>query len=203
MLELNGLSSISFIVPLSFTLSIYSESCSVVSDSLQPHGLYSLWNSPGQNTAVGSLSLLQGTVPNQGWNPGLLHCRQILYQLSHKGSPYIYTYTNIHIYNYIQFPDSSDGKQSACNVGDLDSIPGLGRSPEEGNGNPFQYSCLENSVDRGAWQAIVHRIAESDTTERLTLSLSRHPYMYVYTHIYNYTYALRHTQTYTYYNMLI
>ena len=63
-----------------------SESCSVVSDSLRPRGLYSPWNSPGQNIGVGSLSLLQGTFPTQGWNPGLLHCRQILDQLSHKGS---------------------------------------------------------------------------------------------------------------------
>ena len=61
-----------------------SESRSVVSDSLQPHGLYSPWNSPGQNTGVGSLSLLQEIVPTQGSTPGLLHCRQILYQLSHK-----------------------------------------------------------------------------------------------------------------------
>ena len=64
-----------------------SESHSVVSDSLQPHGLYSLWNSSGQNTGMGSLSLLQGIFPSQGSNPGLLHCRRILYQLSHKGSP--------------------------------------------------------------------------------------------------------------------
>jgi len=49
------------------------------------------------------------------------------------------------------FPGGSDGKASACNVGDLDSIPGSGRSPGEGNGNPLQYSCLENSMDRGAW----------------------------------------------------
>ena len=63
-----------------------SKSCSVVSDSLWPHGLYSPWNSAGQNTGVGSLSLLQGIFPTQGSNPGLLHCRQILYQLSHKGS---------------------------------------------------------------------------------------------------------------------
>ena len=48
-------------------------------------------------------------------------------------------------------PGSSDGKASACNVGDLGSIPGLGRSPGEGNGNPLQYSCLENSMDGGAW----------------------------------------------------
>ena len=64
-----------------------SESCSVVSNSLRPHGLYRPRNSPGQNTGVGSLSLLQGIFPTQGWNPGLLHCRQILYQLSHKGRP--------------------------------------------------------------------------------------------------------------------
>ena len=66
-----------------------SESHSVVSNSLRPHGLYSPWNSPGQNTGVGSLSLLQGIFPTQGSNPGLLHCRQILYQLSHKRSPII------------------------------------------------------------------------------------------------------------------
>ena len=64
-----------------------SESRSVMSNSFQPHGLYSPWNSPGQNTGVGSLSLLQGIFPIQGSNPGLPHCRRILYQLSHKGSP--------------------------------------------------------------------------------------------------------------------
>ena len=64
-----------------------SEICSVVSDSLQCHGLYSPWNSPGQHTGKGSLSLLQGIFPTQGSNPGLPHCRWILYQLSHKGSP--------------------------------------------------------------------------------------------------------------------
>ena len=60
---------------------------SVMSNSLRPHGLYSPWNSPGQNTGVGSLSLLQGIFPSQGSNPGLLHYKLILYQLSHKGSP--------------------------------------------------------------------------------------------------------------------
>ena len=53
-----------------------------MSDSLRPHGLYSPWNSPGQNNGVGSLPLLQGIFPTQGTNPGLLHCRQIIYQLS-------------------------------------------------------------------------------------------------------------------------
>ena len=62
-----------------------SESRSVVSDSLRPHGLYSPWNSPGQNTGVGSLSLFQGIFPTQGSNPGLPHYRWILYyQLSHR-----------------------------------------------------------------------------------------------------------------------
>ena len=60
---------------------------SLVSSSLQPHGLYSPWNSSGQNTGVGSLSLLQGSFPTQESNWRLLHCRQILYQLSHQGSP--------------------------------------------------------------------------------------------------------------------
>ena len=65
------------------------ESRSVVSDSWRPHGLYSLWNPPGQNTGVGSHSLLQGIFPTKGSNPGLPHCRQIFYQLSHQGSPRI------------------------------------------------------------------------------------------------------------------
>ena len=62
-------------------------------------------------------------------------------------------------------PGGSDGKVSAYNAGDLGSIPGLGRSPGEGNGNPLQYSCLENPRDQGAWWATVHEFAESDTTE--------------------------------------
>ena len=57
---------------------------------------------------------------------------------------------------YHCFPSDSDGKECACNAGDLGSIPGLGRSPSEGNGNPFQHSCLENPMGRGAWWAIVH-----------------------------------------------
>ena len=61
------------------------------------------------------------------------------------------------------FPGGSDGKASAYNAGEPGSIPGLGRSSGEGNGNPLQYSCLDNSMDREAWQATVHRIAQSRT----------------------------------------
>ena len=103
-----------------------SENLSIVSDSLRPQGLYSLWNSPGQNTGVGNLSLLQGIFPTQGSNPGLLHCRQILYQ---------------------------GGKELTCNAGDvrdMSSISGAGRSPREGKGYPLQYSCLDNPMDKGA-----------------------------------------------------
>ena len=59
------------------------------------------------------------------------------------------------------FPRSSDGKESACSAGDLASVPGWGRSPGEGNGNPLQYPCLKSPMDKGAWWAAVHGVAES------------------------------------------
>ena len=61
------------------------------------------------------------------------------------------------------FPAGSDCKESACQAGDLGLIPGSGRSPGEGNGNPLQYSCLENSMDKGAWWATVHGVTKSRT----------------------------------------
>ena len=83
------------------------------------------------------------------------------------------------------FPGGSDSKASVYNVGDPGSIPGSGRSAGEGNGNPFQYYCLENPVDRGAWQATVHGgRKESDTSERrsckfLCIILFHYIYMYM------------------------
>ena len=82
---------------------VISESHSVVSNSLWPHCLWSPWNSPDQNTGVDSLFLLQGIFPTQGSNPGLLCCGQILYQLSHKGSP--------RILEWVAYPFSSGSSQ--------------------------------------------------------------------------------------------
>ena len=78
----------------------------------------------------------------------------------------MYILTFIQFIYGLGFPDGSDGKESACNVGDPGSIPGLARSPREGNGCPFQYSRLEKSMDRRAWWATVHGVTEElDTAE--------------------------------------
>ena len=87
------------------------QSLSVMSDSLWPHGPYNPWNSPGQNTGVGSLSLLQGIFQTQESNPGLPHCRQILYQLSYKGSP--------RILEWVAYPFSSRSSRSRNRTGGL------------------------------------------------------------------------------------
>ena len=81
-----------------------------MSDSLQPHGLYSPWNSLGQNTGVGNCSLLLGIFPTQGSNPVLLHCRRILYQLSHKGNP--------RILECVAYPFSSGSTLPGMKLGD-------------------------------------------------------------------------------------
>ena len=69
---------------------------------------------------------------------------------------------------FLGFPGDSDGKEFTCSAGDLGLIPGLARSPGGGHGNPLQYSCLENPMDRGAWWATVHGVAGWDMTERLS-----------------------------------
>ena len=74
------------------------------------------------------------------------------------------------------FPGGSDRKESVCNAGDLGLMPGLGRSPGEGKGNPLQYSCLENPMHRGAWWATVHGVAKNLT------QLSTHTHTHTYTH---------------------
>ena len=145
-----------------------SESCSVLSDSLRPHGLHSLWNSPGQTTGMSSYSLLLWIFLTQELNRGLLHCRQIVYQLSYHNYSHVCTKEGLHWW-------LSD-KESSCNAedaGDVGSIPGE-RSPGEGLGNPLQYSCLENPHgQRSLAGCSPWGCKESDTTERLTLSLSR------------------------------
>ena len=112
---------------------------------------------PSEGTTESTLDQLKATI----YNPTILGHSQILQRLffflfKHKRG----------------FPGGSDGKESAWSAGDPGSIPGSGRSSRGRNGYPLQYSCLENSMDRGAWQATVHRITkESETTEQLTLLL--------------------------------
>ena len=121
----------------------WSESRSVTSDSLQLHGLYSPWNSSGQNTGVGSHFLHQGLFPTQGSNPDLLHCRQILYQLSYKGSP--------RILEWVAYPFSRDLPNPGIELGSpallADSLPTklsgkpkgyFGLLPNFGN---YEWSC--------------------------------------------------------------
>jgi len=85
-----------------------------------------------------------------------------LYKLDH--TIFVLFYLAYFIYHNVWgFPSSSAGKESTCNAGDPGLIPGLGRSPGEGNSSPFQYFCLENSMDRGAWQATVHGVTKSQT----------------------------------------
>ena len=110
------------------------ETHSVMSHSLRPHGLYSPWNSLGQNTGVGSLSLLQGIFPTQGSNPGLPHCGKILCQLSHKGSR--------RILEWVAYPFSS-GSSQPRNRNRVSCI--AGRLPTELSGKPlYIQKCVIN-----------------------------------------------------------
>ena len=114
-----------------------------MSHLLRFHELYSPWNSPGQNTGVGSLSLLQGIFPTQGLNPEA-RTQKIEFAIWRWGWWWWLQWCLSTFYDNTLckrgFPDSSVGKESACNVGDPGSIPGSGRSAGEGIGHPLQYS---------------------------------------------------------------
>ena len=84
----------------------------------------------------------------------------LLYKLSPPKIRSFCMLTHAHINVLPVFPGGSDGKVSACNMRDPGSMPGSGRSPGEGNGNPLQWSCLKNSMDRGAWWATVHGVTK-------------------------------------------
>ena len=126
-----------------------------------------------QESGVGCQFLLQGIFPTQESNLpflGLLYWQEGSLPLCHLRCPCIlqlfmlYCFCEITTFNisfkYVSIPCGSDGKESACSEGDPGSIPGSGRSPGEGNGNPLHYSCLENSMGREAWQASMrlHRV---------------------------------------------
>ena len=118
------------------SLCLVFQSCSILCDptDCSPPGSSVYRDYPGKDTGVGCHALLQGLFPTQGLNPGLPHCRRILYCLSHQGSPshvyvymYLYIYTYIYTYRYIciymSFTGGSDVKESACNAGDMGLIP--------------------------------------------------------------------------------
>ena len=124
------------------------------------------WDSPGKNTGVDCCSLFEGIFPTQGLNPGLLHCRQILYCLNQQRSPELGNGLLIQFLMSLKCeigshpPKYGYGQvaqviKKIClpmqerQAGDRGSISGLGRSPGEENGNPLQYSCLGNPMDRG------------------------------------------------------
>ena len=127
---------------------------SIVSDSLQPHGLYSPWKSPGQNTGVGTCSLLQGIFPTQGLNPGLPHCRRILYQLNHQVIP--------RIVGWVAYPFSSRSSWPRNRIG-VSCI--IGRFFTRWHSSSTHSSILawKNSMDKGSWQAAVHGVTKSQT----------------------------------------
>ena len=142
-----------------------------MSDSFEPHELYSPWNSPGQNTGVGSLPLLQGIFPTQGSKPGLPHCRQILYQLSPKGSPTIL--------EWVAWPFSSGSSwprnqtRVSCIAGGFFTNWAMREGESLGWEDPLEKELLPTPV---FWPGEFHILysqwghKESDTTERLIWS---------------------------------
>ena len=148
----------------------WSESRSVMSDSMRPHGLDSPWNSPGQNTGVGNLSLLQGIFQTQGSNPGLPHCRQSLYQLSHKGSPRILEWVA-----YLFSRGSSQPRnwtRVSCIAGGFFTNWAIGEAP----------SATGKSKSMPQWDTTSHPLARLESKSEIIISYgkdvekSRHSY---------------------------
>ena len=132
-----------------------SEICSVMPDFWRTHVLYSPWNSPHQNAGVGSLSLLQGIFPTQWLNPGLLHCKQILYQPNHKGSPRILEWVAFHFSRYLPNPGIKLGSPAM----QADSFPtelwGRPYDPRDfGNLLPGSSAFSKSSLN--IWKSLVH-----------------------------------------------
>ena len=142
-----------------------------MSNSLQPHELYSPWNSPGQNTGLGSLSLLQGIFPTQGLNPGLLYCRRILYELSHRGGHKAINWAMCSLWIAVTFywdacltvgfPGGSDSKESAFNAGDPGFNPWVRKIPWRREWQLTQAFLPGESHGQRSWQATVHGVANS------------------------------------------
>ena len=129
-----------------------------MSNSLQTHGLYSPWNSPGQNTGVGSLYLLQGFFPTQGSNPSLPHYRQILYQLSHKESPLSHRLSGLKQHTSVLSSEIQNGShwvKSSLPLGE----PNRGYRRRQWHPIPV----LLLGKDGGAWWAAVHGVGKGWT----------------------------------------
>ena len=117
-----------------------------------PHQRESVLSKSLSMAERGKLSLEQ---PTQGATPARHALSDAGAAVTHYLKSKHCLHTSEHLNPEKSFPGGSGGKESACNAGDLSSNPGSGRSPGEGNGNPLQYSCLENPMDRGAWQSPV------------------------------------------------
>ena len=140
---------------------ICMHACLVISDPLRPHGLHPArllcpWNFPGKNTEVG-ISSSRGSSQPRDRTP-VSRIAGGFFTAEPLGKP-VHIITHI----YLGIPGGSADKESACNAGDLGSIPGSGRSPGGGRGNPLQYCCLENPTYKGAWQATVHGFSKGWT----------------------------------------
>ena len=125
----------------------------------------------------------------------LMNWNSVSIKHQHPISPHHSTPGLWHLPTYfltLGFPGGSDSKQSVCNAGDPGSIPGLGRSPGDGNDNPLQYSCLENFMDRRVWQATVHSVTKSQTCQQLT-----HRCVRTHTHTHTHTLILSDSMNFT------